>query len=183
MITESGLFLHNTRRQASTQKRLARRLRALHRDQRGAITASGLFVATWMNVLDATQLAINLDLDTHRIALFTNTITPNFSTDTAYAVAPYNANETSGGSWAAGGPQITGTALSESPTGTIMLDATDISVGTTTITNARGGLVYADALGDEALFLFNFGADFSTSNGTFAITWAATGLMTWDLTP
>lgn len=149
-----------------------------------AITASGLFVATWIDVLDATGLQLNLDAETHRIALFTNTITPNFSTDTAYAVAPYNANEASGGSWSAGGPQITGTTVTESPTGTIMWDATDVSVGTTTITNARGGLIYADALaGNNAIVLINFGADFSTSNGTFAITWAATGIFTWDVTP
>src|SRR6185312_1973998 len=67
-----------------------------------AVTASGLFVATFLDALDTTQLAIDLDLETHKGALFTNTITPNFTTDTAYGVSPYNANEVSGTNWAAG---------------------------------------------------------------------------------
>jgi hypothetical protein len=32
--------------------------------------------------------SIDLDLETHKLALFTNSITPNFSSDTAYAVTP-----------------------------------------------------------------------------------------------
>lgn len=149
-----------------------------------AITASGLFVVTWTDVLDTTQLAVDLDLETHKLAMFTNSITPNFSTDTAYGSAPYNANEVSGTGYTAGGTVLTSTALSESPTGTIMYDAADTSWASSTITNARGGLAYADALaGNNALFLVNFGADFSTVNGTFLIQWASGGLFTWDLTP
>jgi len=149
-----------------------------------AITASGLFVATWTDVLDTTQLAIDLDLDTHRCAMFSNTITPNFSTDTAYAVAPYDANEVSGAGYTAGGELLTGTALSESPTGSIMWDATDVQWTSSTITNARGVLIYADALvGNNAICLLDFGADFSTNNGTFLITWAATGIFAIDCTP
>lgn len=150
-----------------------------------AVTASGLYVLTWIDVLDATQLAVNMDLDTHKIALFTNSITPNFSSDTAYGVAPYNANELAAtGNYVTGGFVLTGTTVTESPTGTIMLDATDWSVSSSTFTNARAGLLYADALaGDNALLLVNFGADYSTVNGTFAITWASTGYATWDITP
>jgi hypothetical protein len=149
-----------------------------------AITVSGLFVATWVDVLDTTQLAVDLDLETHKLAMFTNTITPNFSTDTAYGVAPYNANEVSGTGYTAGGTVLTSTTVTESPTGTVMFDAADTSWASSTITNARGGLGYADALaGNNALFLVNFGADFSTVAGTFLITWAAAGVFTWDLTP
>lgn len=149
-----------------------------------AITVSGLFVATWTDVLDTTQLAVDLDLETHKVAMFTNSITPNFSSDTAYGVAPYNANEVSGTGYTAGGTVLTSTALSESPTGTIMYDAADTSWASSTITNARGALIYADALaGNNALLLINFGADYSTSNGTFTIQYAATGVFTWDLTP
>ena len=60
-----------------------------------AVTASGLFLTTWADVLDTSQLALDLDLETHKGALFSNSITPNFNTDTAYAAAPYNANEVS----------------------------------------------------------------------------------------
>ena len=149
-----------------------------------AITASGLFIATLTDVLDTTQLAIDLDLDTHRCAMFTNTITPNFSTDTAYNVTPYDANEVSGAGYTGGGELLTGTALSESPTGSIMWDATDVQWTSSTITNARGVLIYADALvGNNAICLLDFGADFSTNNGTFLITWAATGIFAIDCTP
>lgn len=149
-----------------------------------AITASGLFVLTWIDVLDTTQLAVDLDLETHKVAMFTNSITPSFSADTAYGAAPYNGNEVSGAGYTSGGTVLTTTALSESPTGTIMYDAADTSWAASTITNARGALIYADALaGNNALLLVNFGADYSTSSGTFTIQWAATGIFTWDLTP
>lgn len=149
-----------------------------------AVTVSGLFIPTWIDVLDTTQLAVNLDLTTHKVAMFTNTITPNFSTNTAYGVAPYNANEVSGTGYTAGGTTLPGTSVTENPTGTIMWDASDISWTTSTITNARCALIYADALaGDNALCLVNFGADYSTSAGTFAIQWASGGIFTWDITP
>lgn len=149
-----------------------------------AVTASGLFVLTWTDVLDTTQLAVDLDLETHKVAMFTNTITPNFSTDTAYGVTPYDANEVSGAGYSAGGSALVGTALSESPTGTIMWDATDHAWTSSTITSARCALIYADALvGNNALVLVNFGADYSTNNGTFTIQWASGGIFTWDLTP
>lgn len=149
-----------------------------------AITASGLYVITYRDILDASALDINFDVETHKIALFTNSITPNFSTDTAYGVAPYNANEVSGTGYTAGGTAVTTTTLTESPTGTLMFDAADTSWTTSTITNARGGLIYADAsAGNEALVLVNFGADYSTVAGTFQIQWSSTGIWTWDLTP
>lgn len=149
-----------------------------------AVTVSGLFVPTWLDILDTTQLAIDLDLETHKVAMFTNTITPNFSTDTAYGVAPYNANEVSGTGYTAGGALLTSTTVTESPTGTLMWDAADTSWTTSTITNARCALAYADALaGNNAIVLVNFGADYSTVAGTFTIQWAAGGIFTIDLTP
>ena len=148
------------------------------------VTASGLYVATFRDVLDTTQLAVDMDLETHKGALFSNTITPNFDTDTAFGVAPYNANEVFGTGWATGGVVLTTTDFTISPTGTLMYDATDVSVAGTTLTGARCYLLYADALaGNNALVLVNFTADFSTVNGTFGIQWAATGLLTIDLTP
>lgn len=148
-----------------------------------SVTVSGLFVATFVDVLDTTQLAIDLDLETHKGALFTNTITPNFDTDTAYAVAPYNANEVTGTNWASGGVALTGTTFTGA-SGTATFDATDVSVASTTITNARCYLLYADALaGNNAIVLVNFGADYSTSNGTLGIVWSGSGIFTLDLTP
>lgn len=148
-----------------------------------AVTVSGLFVATFVDVLDTTQLAVDLDLETHKGALFSNSITPNFTTDTAFGVSPYNANEVFGTNWATGGVALTGTTFTAS-SGTAVFDATDVSVASTTVSLARCYMLYADALaGNNSIVLVNFGADYSTVNGTFAITWDAAGIFVLDLTP
>lgn len=148
-----------------------------------AVTASGLFVATFVDVLDATGLAVNLDAEDMKGALFSNSITPNFDSDTAYGVAPYNANEVTGTNWAAGGVALTGTTLTGAA-GTATFDATDVSVASTTLTNARAYLLYADALaGNNAIVLVDFQGDYSTINGTFGVTWNALGIFYIDLTP
>lgn len=146
--------------------------------------ASGLFVVTWRDVVDTTQLALDLDLETHRGALFTNSVTPNYSTDTAYAAAPWNANEVSGTGYTSGGALLTTTVVDESPTGTMRWDCDDLSWTTSTITNARYLLAYADALaGNNAILAVDFGSNYSTVAGTFLVQIASGGLMTIDLTP
>jgi hypothetical protein len=159
-----------------------------------AVTNSGLFLVNWIDILDATQLAIDLSLTTHKLALFNNTITPNFSTDVSYGVGTYATNEVSGTGWAAGGVLLSAAAaggtsvaptLTEAPAGTMMYDWTnDLSVASTTLTGARCGLLYANGLaGKNAIVLINFGADYSTNNGTFGLSPAAAGVFTIDLTP
>ncbi len=148
-----------------------------------AITASGMFGKTWEDLLDTTQLAVDYDLETHKGALFTDTITPNFDTDTAFNVSPYDGNETNGGSWSAGGIALTGTALSLS-SGTMKFDATDVSVATSTVTDAMAYLLYADALGgNNALCLVDFVTAVTTVSGTLTITWNSSGIWTLDYTP
>lgn len=154
-----------------------------------AITVSGLYVANFIDVLDATQLAIDLSLATHKLALYNNTKTPNFSSDVSYSAT----NEVSGTGWAAGGVALSAAAagatstaptLTESPTGTMKYDMADIAVATTTLTNVRGMALYADALaGDNNILLINFGADYSTVAGTFAVVFDALGVFALDLTP
>src|SRR6185503_12682813 len=97
-----------------------------------AISGSGLFVATFQDILDTTQLAVDFDLETHKGALFDNNLTPNYTTDTAYGVAPYNAHEVTGTNWSSGGVALTGTAFSAA-SGVLTFDATDVSVASTTI--------------------------------------------------
>lgn len=148
-----------------------------------AINNSGLFLPTWIDILDTTQLAINLDLITHKVALFTDSITPNFSSDTAYGVAPYNANEVSGTGYTSGGVVLLGTAVTD-VTGTLKWDGDDVSWSTSTITNAKGALIYADALtGNNAIVLVNLGSNYSTSAGTLLVSWNASGIFNIDLTP
>jgi hypothetical protein len=154
-----------------------------------AVTVSGLYVANFIDVLDATQLAIDLSLTSHKLALLSNSATPNFSSDVSWS----NTNEVSGTGWATGGVALSAAAAgatstapttTESPTGTLMYDMADISVASTTLTNARAARLYADALAaDNLIVLINFAADFSTVAGTFQIQFAAGGVFTIDLTP
>lgn len=147
-----------------------------------AWTVSGLYYITFRDVLDTTQLALDLDLETHKGALYDSNETPDYSLDSAYSAT----NEITGTNWAAGGVALTGTAVDESPTGTLRWDATDVSVATTTITTDPEGIIYyADALaGNNLIVGIDFPAgDYTTSAGTFAITFASTGVFTLDLTP
>lgn len=154
-----------------------------------AWTASGLYVTNWIDILDATQLAIDLSLTTHKIALQSNSATPNFSTDASWT----NSNEVSGTGWASGGIALSAAAsgggstsptTTESPTGTLMYDMADVAVSGTTLTNARAARIYADALaGDNLIVGINFGADYSTVAGILGIAWASGGVFTIDLTP
>ena len=149
----------------------------------GDITASGLFYPTWADILDTTQLAIDLDLETHKTAIFGSATTPDFGADTKWNVSPYDSDEKSGGSWPAGGYTLLGTAVSESPAGSLMWDATDISQVTSTFTGGEGCLTYADALADEAICMHDFETTASPNAGTMEIQWAAGGLLAIDLTP
>lgn len=155
-----------------------------------AVTASGLFVATFLDVLDASQNNVNLVGDTIKCAMFTDTVTPNFSTDTAYGAAPYNANEVSGSGYTAGGVTLTTKAFTEAVTGSVVFDADDAQWTSSTITNAMCALIWDDTtttpVADVALCLVDFVTAASTSNGTFTITWAAPGsggIFNIDLTP
>lgn len=149
-----------------------------------SVTASGLYIATIQDIFDTTQLAVDWDAENHKIALYTNSLTPNFSTDVGYSASPYTSNEVSGGGYSAGGQALTGTAFSESPTGTLKWAADNMQWTSSTITNAKCAFIYANSLTNKnALVLVNFGADYSTVSGTFLITWNAAGVWTVDLTP
>jgi hypothetical protein len=157
-----------------------------------AITVSGLYVQNFIDELDVTNIGFDFTLTTHKIALISNSATPNFDTDVTWN----STNEISGTGWASGGIALSAAAagatsaaptLTISPAGTMMWDMNDIAVSSTTLTNARACRFYADALttptADALIALVNFAADFSTNNGTFGIQWAATGVFALDLTP
>jgi hypothetical protein len=148
-----------------------------------AITVSGLYYPTWVGILNASQFAIAPLADTVNVAMYTNSVTPNYSTDTAYTAAPYTTNEVTGTGYTAGGVALGTKTLSESPTGTIMFDAADSAWTTSTITNAQGALIYDITVANKALCFVNFGAAYSTTAGTFTIQWNVLGIFTLDITP
>jgi hypothetical protein len=144
-----------------------------------AWTVSGLYVVNWIDILDATQLAINTALTTHKIAMYNNTETPNYSTETVYAAT----NEVTGTGYTATGQVITSPTTTESPAGTLMYDMGDQVWASPTSVTAYGAKLYADALGDQLIVGVNFNGAFTSTAGTFTIQWASTGVFTIDLTP
>lgn len=170
-----------------------------------AWTASGMFTATmsdWLSGTIANTGAGAADLDAAsalKLALYDNSITPNF--EAASAAAQYgaggvflttgDADGTNGGGgpqifqagqWAQGGVVITGGALTRPGSGVVMFDANDTASGTAaTMSFITGGLMYIDALTtpvvDQALLAVYFGGTaFAVTNGTFTVQWAATGV-------
>lgn len=157
-----------------------------------AITASGFYVQNFIDELDVTNVGLDLTLTTHKIALISDAATPNFDTDVTWN----STNEVSGTGWASGGIAFSAAAagstslaptLTISPAGTMMWDMNDVSVASTTLTNAMGARLYADALttptADALILLVDFVTAFSTVAGTFGIQWSASGVATIDLTP
>lgn len=148
--------------------------------------SSGLMVPTWVDMADTTQLAIDLDLETHKVALFTNSLTgADLTTDTAYGVGAWASNEIPNGSgYTTGGALLTGTTYTHTGTGVVTWDATDTAWTTSTFSSVRGCLIYADALaGNNGIIAVTFSADFSVTAGTLTVQWNASGIFTNDLVP
>lgn len=148
--------------------------------------ASGLFCQTFVDALDVTGLALDLGAEDHKVALFSNTPTPDFSAVSpvpAYGAAPFDANEITGTGYTVGGATLTTTTLTVSA-GVVVFDAADVSWAASTLSGVRGCLIYADALaGKNAILAVTFGADFATSNGTLLVQWSGSGIATIDLVP
>lgn len=170
-----------------------------------AFTASGIYVVTVQEAMKETAITgtggLDFRLATAKIALHSNSLTQGTAPINYSAASPNwaNTNEVSGTGWAAGGVLLSAAAagatstvptLAEGTAGSVRYDHTnDVSVAATTLVNARGCIIYLDsitapaALVDAMLVAVTFGADYSTTAGTFAITWSATGIFEIDITP
>lgn len=102
--------------------------------------------------------------DVFKLALYTSAATLDAST-TAYT----STNEVgASGSYSAGGGTLT---LSTTPTSsgtTAYLNFSDISFTAATIT-ARGALIYNSSKGNKAVVVLDFGADKTSTAGTFTV--------------
>ena len=102
--------------------------------------------------------------NTFKLALYTNSASFNAAT-TAYT----STNEVSNsGSYSAGGGALTNVTPTSSGT-TALTDFDDLEFTSATIT-ARGALIYNDsAAGDPTVAVLDFGADKTSTTGTFTI--------------
>jgi hypothetical protein len=144
-----------------------------------AITASGLYYTTFRDALSNT-IALDLASDTdNKIALHSNSLSPNFDSDTVWT----NGSEVTGTGWVTGGYAI-GTTTFGVSTGTLQWGGANVSQSGTTLSGVRGGLIYGlQGSTKNLVCLVNFTQDYGTSNGIFAINWSGGLIFTIDLTP
>ena len=127
---------------------------------------SGNFMCTSFKkeILTGTHNFTNSTGDTFKLALYTNSASFNAST-TAYTATNEVGNS---GSYAAGGGTLTNVTPTTSGT-TALTDFADLAFTSATIT-ARGALIYNDsAAGDPTVAVLDFGADKTSTTGTFTI--------------
>ena len=151
-----------------------------------AVTASGLFVTTFQLILDNT-IAVDMSSETNIMcALISDAATPDFAAHDYWA--DLSASEVTGTNWAAKGVALTGTTWT-STGGALMWDAANVSVASTTLSNAMAAVIFDDSVSsptaDAMICLVDFTSPYSTSNGTFAITWSTSPncIFSIDLTP
>lgn len=122
---------------------------------------------------------IDWDTDTVKVALCTSTYTPNQDTHDYFNDIT---NEVTGTGYTAGGATLASKTVNYTAgTNTTAFDAADVSWTTSTIT-ARYAIIYVDTAGaastDPLIGYVDFGADVSSTAGTFQITWDAAGIFT-----
>jgi hypothetical protein len=128
------------------------------------------------------------DLTTNSFFLTSNSDAPNFAQAAASAIYAAT-NEVTGTGWAAGGiacsalgAGATSIAPALSVTGpgpsVLVWNASPVSVAATTITGAFGGYFYWAAGGTQYKYIGIWfgGAGYSTTAGTFGITWPGSGI-------
>lgn len=124
--------------------------------------------------------AIDLTADTITWQTTSNSVTPDY---TAWDEEADLTNEVTGTGYTTGGENlVTNTWVTS--TGFQTFDAVDVSLPSTTLALVRGAFTYDTTIaGDPLLHGVSFGADYSTTNGTFAITWNASGIWRIDFIP
>lgn len=157
-------------------------------------TNSGLYVTNWLNVLNATQLAVDFTLaNSINVALYNTAgfATANFSTEQYYSTT----NEiTTGGGYTQGGVVLGSPTIVESPTGTIKFNGSSVTWAASTITgvacarlffvnNASGSAFASNQKPLIGMIYFGSGGPYSTVSGNFTIDWASTGIFSLDITP
>lgn len=127
---------------------------------------------------DAVGGRVDLDTDTFKVMLVTSAYSPNIDTHTKRSDVT---NEVSGTGYTAGGATLSSVTLTQDNTNDrAVWDAADTSWSTATIT-ARAAVIYKStgtASTDNLVAYVDFGSDYTSTAGTFLITWSANGILT-----
>ena len=122
---------------------------------------------------------IDWDTDSIRVMLLDNTLEPDQDVDDY--IDDVSANEVAGTGYTAEGELLAAKTITYTgATNKFMLDNTADTVWTTSTITARYAVIYVDSgtPSTSALIAYvDFGADVSSSAGSFTITWAAAGIV------
>lgn len=143
-----------------------------------AITQNGWFNDTYVRALN-NDIALDLGDTTpgvYKGALFKSAVTPNFSqANPAYGSSPWNANETSGPGYTAGGADLTVVSFGElATTNKVGWKFQPVEWTETTI-EAEGLLIYCPSLSNVAVLFRWFEELKDTADGTLSITFHSDG--------
>ena len=119
-------------------------------------------------LLVGTHNFTNSSGNTFKLALFTNSASFNAAT-TAYTTTNEVGNS---GSYSQGGGTLTNVTPTTTGTTAVTDFNPDLSFTTATIT-ARGALIYNSSVSNKAIAVLDFGADKSSTSGTFSIVFPA----------
>lgn len=118
---------------------------------------------------DMSRGAIDFDTDTFKVLLVTNSYSPNKDT---HDKRSHLSHEVSGTGYTAGGVTSACTVTKDTANDRVTLQFASVSWASSTIT-ARGAVIYKSRGGaasqDELVAYNDFGADVSTTAGTFSI--------------
>ena len=140
--------------------------------------ASGLYGITLRDQFDASQIGVDLVSDTVKYQFVSDAHTPNFDT---HSTETDITNEVTGTGYTTGGEALATKSLGVA-SGVLTFDAADVSLSTTTLASVEGVVIFDDTpttpTADPLILAVDFGSTYSTTAGTFAITWNASGIFT-----
>lgn len=120
---------------------------------------------------------VDLDADTIKLSLHTSSYSPNQDSDDFYNDVTNEVGAS--GSYSAGGATLSVTLSQDNTDDEGVFDATDVSFTSATIT-ARYGVIYKStgvSSTSPLVCLIDFGSNQTSTAGTFAITFAAEGIL------
>lgn len=127
------------------------------------------------------------------LALWGDTVTPDFSSDDLYGEGQWSSGEVVGSGWPAGGQPLSNVSVVSFSGNTVLgdvtgvrIDADDVIVSNTTLNDMRGFIVYCSDDSDpfwegKVLLGYDFGDSYSTLNGTLTLAFHADGLGLFSL--
>ena len=119
-----------------------------------------------------TRASSTISADTFKVAMFTNSSSIDADT-TGYTTS----NEVSGTNYSAGGATLSSVTIglgdNSSSVPTAFVDFADTTFSSSTISSARGALIYKSGGTNPAVAVLNFGEDKDSTSGSFTITFPA----------